>query len=189
MPKLGDKREDGYIWYCGAWQSPEAVERRRARSKLYQAKDRDKARKRSKEFYEKNRNSVCEKRKARYHTTEKQRDSEKRRKYNKEHWAANKERLTERSRKWQQENADRVNSRCKAAYVAKTPTYGLQRAISEYRRGRISFDDLARLCGNALDRADELGRKIKSERRESVGDPESTRGVGEGNSGTGESQG
>lgn len=169
MPKPGDKREDGYIWYGGSWQSPQAIERGRLRRRLYQAKNRDKARKRSKEFYEKNRESELERSRARYRANPEKwrRPPEERQRYNKAYWAANKEHLAKKARKWQQENASRVNASSKEAYITKTPTYGLTRAISDYRRGKVSGDELAKRLRDAFARGDELCERIERRGKQS----------------------
>jgi hypothetical protein len=128
------------------------------------------------------------KRKAKIHE-KKNRYSESRKRADRKYYQKNKEKINARGKRWAANNKELCRVYADRKYRKQTPTYGLKRAISEYRRGRITLDDLTRRCEDACIRADVLCREVNPGTGQPTSNLERTSECSQGNSGIGKSKG
>lgn len=143
------KTGTGLVFYQGGWRSISGIIRRRerARSKPHRAKKRD--------WESRNNDRRKETQRLKYalKTPAQKRVQSQRRNENRKR---TREATNARIREWYQSNQGREFKKILDRRKANNPAHGLYRAISEYRRGRITLDVLIGLCKDAGARSDRL---------------------------------
>jgi hypothetical protein len=122
-------------------------------------------RKKQRELYANRKGTVYERRAARRRHIYYERNKERLNKKRSENKKNNKEREQARFRQWYRDNQEREFSKITERRKNANPAYGLHSAISEYRRGRITLDVLARRCEDAGARADKLSKPAHVKRK------------------------
>jgi len=156
MPKGGEVRADGKIWYSGAWRSPESVAQKREHNRIKKRKqwntDEEFMQMRLKQkraYTAKNKETINSKKREKYQANlEENRKIEREKK--RRQIAKDPEAYNEKQREYYRRNNERLRKQINAARVRRDPTRGLATALREFERGDRSFASLDRLYRERL---------------------------------------